>query len=346
MSSRFGGAGSMSEAVAILGAGAWGTALAVHLARTPSPPTIALWARDQGQRQSMAAARENLRYLPGVALPERVAIAEDLRAAVAAATLVIVGTPIAGLFEVVNAVRRQAGAPLAWLGKGFVADAAAPSGVTLAHRIIAPLWPAPVAVISGPSFAEEVAAGRPTAVSVAATDPEFGERLARRLRGDALRAYVTDDVTGVEVGGAVKNVLAIAAGLSDGLGFGHNARAALITRGLAETGRLSAALGGRRETLMGLAGLGDLVLTCTGDLSRNRRVGLGLARGETLTQVLGAIGHVAEGVAAAKAVHALAASLGVEMPIASAVHRVLFENLAPRRAVASLLAREPGREFD
>ena len=183
-------------------------------------------------------------------------------------------------------------------------------------------------------------------MSVAATDAAFAERLARRLRGDSLRAYVSDDMTGVEVGGAVKNVLAIAAGASDGLGFGHNARAALITRGLAETGRLSAALGGKRETLMGLAGLGDLVLTCTGDLSRNRRVGLGLARGDALADVLGKLGHVAEGVAAAKAVHALCASLGIDMPIASAVYRVLYENLSPRRAVAALLAREPSREFE
>jgi glycerol-3-phosphate dehydrogenase (NAD(P)+) len=200
-------------------------------------------------------------------------------------------------------------------------------------------------VISGPSFAEEVAAGRPTAISVAATDADFAERLACRLRGDSLRAYVSDDFVGVEVGGAVKNVLAIAAGASDGLGFGHNARAALVTRGLAETGRLSMALGGKRETLMGLAGLGDLVLTCTGDLSRNRRVGLGLARGTSLAEILATIWH-AEGVAAAKAVHSLSAVLGIEMPIASAVYRVLYENLSPRRAVVSLLAREPSREFD
>ncbi len=294
----------------------------------------------------MRTTRENARYLPGVVLPERISIAGDAAAAAAAASIVIVATPIAGLLDVVNVVRHHTRAPLAWLGKGFVADAAAAAGVTLAHRMVAPLWPAPVAVISGPSFAEEVAAGRPTAVSVAATDAEFAEHLARRLRGDSLRAYVTDDMTGVEVGGAVKNVLAIAAGLSDGLGFGHNARAALITRGLAETGRLSAGLGGRRETLMGLAGLGDLVLTCTGDLSRNRRVGLGLARGASLTEVLVTIGHVAEGVTAAKAVHALSASLGIEMPIASAVYRVLHEGLSAKRAVAALLAREPSREFD
>jgi glycerol-3-phosphate dehydrogenase (NAD(P)+) len=336
----------MKEAVAILGAGAWGTALAVHLARTPAPPDIVLWARDVQQARAMQDERENARYLPGVALPSQISIAIDPAAAAAAASIVIVATPIAGLLDVVNAIRHRTRAPLAWLGKGFVLDAAASAGVTLAHRVVAPLWPAPVAVISGPSFAEEVAAGRPTAISVAATDADFAERLARRLRGDSLRAYVSDDMTGVEVGGAVKNVLAIAAGASDGLGFGHNARAALITRGLAETGRLSAALGGRRETLMGLAGLGDLVLTCTGDLSRNRRVGLGLARGAPLAEVLATIGHVAEGVAAAKAVHALSASLGVEMPIAAAVYRVLYENFSPKRAVASLLAREPSREFD
>ena len=336
----------MTESIAILGAGAWGTALAVHLARTPAPPAIALWARDPGQTQAMRLTRENARYLPGVSFPENISIAADPVVAATAATTVIIATPIAGLLDVVHTIRRRARAPLAWLGKGFVADTAAPGGVALAHRVVAPLWPAPVAVISGPSFAEEVALGRPTAVSVAATDAAFAERLARRLRGDSLRAYVTDDMTGVEVGGAVKNVLAIAAGASDGLGFGHNARAALITRGLAETGRLSTALGGRRETLMGLAGLGDLVLTCTGDLSRNRRVGLGLARGDALAEVLGKIGHVAEGVAAAKAVHALCAALGIEMPIASAVYRVLYENLSPRRAVAALLAREPSREFE
>jgi glycerol-3-phosphate dehydrogenase (NAD(P)+) len=334
------------EKVAILGAGAWGTALAVHLARTRSPPLIALWARDAHQAQAMQVGRENARYLPGVFLPSGVSIAVDLAAAMAAASIVIVATPIAGLVEVVDAICRQTSAPLAWLGKGFVPDTAAVAGVTLAHRVVAPRWPAPVAVVSGPSFAEEVAAGRPTAVTVVATDADFAEHLARRLRGDSLRAYVSDDMIGVEVGGAVKNVLAIAAGASDGLGFGQNARAALITRGLAETGRLSAALGGKRETLMGLAGLGDLVLTCTGDLSRNRRVGLALARGVPVAEAIAAIGHVAEGVNAARAAHALSGQLGIEMPIASAVYRVLYENLSPKRAVASLLAREPNREFD
>src|SRR5262249_27547010 len=182
--------------------------------------------------------------------------------AVTGAGLIVVATPIAALPQIVAALRPLAEVPLVWLCKGFVATEAAP-GVTLAHRVVAPRWNAPVGVVSGPSFAEEVASGLPTGVSVAASDAKLADEVAQTLRGETLRAYVSDDLTGVEVGGAVKNVLAIAAGASDGLGFGHNARAALITRGLAETGRLSAALGGRRETLMGLAGLGDLVLTCT-----------------------------------------------------------------------------------
>jgi glycerol-3-phosphate dehydrogenase (NAD(P)+) len=216
--------------------------------------------------------------------------------------------------------------------------------VALAHQVLAPRWPAPVGVISGPSFAVEVARGLPTAVAVAATTPALAAEVAALLRADTLRAYECDDVAGVEVGGAVKNVLAIAAGASDGLAFGHNARAALITRGLAETGRLSAALGGERETLMGLAGLGDLVLTCTGDLSRNRRVGLALAGGKPLATILAELGQVAEGVGTATAVRALARHHGVDMPICEAVYRVLHEALSPRDAVEALLKREPRPE--
>jgi glycerol-3-phosphate dehydrogenase (NAD(P)+) len=201
-----------------------------------------------------------------------------------------------------------------------------------------------VAVVSGPSFAEEVARGLPTALAVAATAPGVAGDVAALLRGDTLRAYESEDIAGVETGGAVKNVLAIAAGASDGLGFGHNARAALITRGLAETARLAVALGGRRETMMGLAGLGDLVLTCTGDLSRNRRVGLALAKGRRLVDILADLGHVAEGVPAARAVRALAARHAIDMPIAEAVDRVLHEDLPVRDAVAGLLRREPRPE--
>jgi glycerol-3-phosphate dehydrogenase (NAD(P)+) len=334
----------MSDTVAIIGAGAWGTALAVHLAGVAEPPALRLCARDPAAARAIAASRENSRYLPEVAIPREIAVVSEPIAAVAGASLIIVATPVGALIGVVQALRGHAKAPLAWLGKGFVA-AAEPPGVALAHRIIAPMWPSPVGVISGPSFAEEVARGLPTAISVAATDPDLAQSIARRLRRGTLRAYVSDDLTGIEVGGAVKNVLAIAAGASDGLGFGHNARAALITRGLAETARLAVALGGRRETLTGLSGLGDLVLTCTGDLSRNRRVGLGLGRGEALAAILAGLGHVAEGVAAAQAAHALAGSLGVDLPICEAVYRVLYENLPPRRAVEALLAREPGPEF-
>jgi glycerol-3-phosphate dehydrogenase (NAD(P)+) len=355
----------MRETIAILGAGAWGTALAVHFARVGSAASIRLWARDAEQAAALAATHENARYLPGVALAPAIGVHSDLGETLAAASLIFVATPIGALVEVVWLARATrdpgrsrgdrvqdagsaAGSPtwpaLFWLGKGFVATPDSP-GVTLPHRVLAPAWPAPVGVISGPSFAEEVARGMPTAVTVAATEAIVAERVARGLRGGTFRAYVCDDLTGVEVGGAVKNVLAIAAGASDGLGFGHDARAALITRGLAETGRLSAALGGKRETLMGLAGLGDLVLTCTGDLSRNRRVGLALANGQPLAQILSGLGHVAEGVAAARAVHALCAAHSLDMPICEAVFRVLYESVPPRRAVEMLLAREPGAEF-
>jgi glycerol-3-phosphate dehydrogenase (NAD(P)+) len=332
------------DTVAILGAGAWGTALAIHLTRTRPAPAVRLWVRDAAQARAMVANRVNARYLPGATLPETIAPTSELKSALAGASLILVATPARALLEVAAAARSMAAAPLFWLCKGFVAASAA-SGAALAHRLVGASWPAAVGVVSGPSFAEEVAAGLPTAVTVAASDAAAAQAVARRLRGETFRAYVSEDLVGVEVGGAVKNVLAIAAGASDGLGFGHNARAALITRGLAETGRLSAALGGKRETLMGLAGLGDLVLTCTGDLSRNRRVGLALARGRTLSAILSELGHVAEGVAAARDVRGLCRELGVDMPICDAVYRVLYENLSPRRAVEALLAREPGPEF-
>ncbi len=295
----------------------------------------------------MTARRSNDKYLPGIVLPESLVVTSTLAMA-AAASLVVVATPAAALPGVARDLATAgARAPLFWLSKGFVAVPASPaypSGVALAHQHLAPLWSAPVGMISGPSFADEVARGLPTAVAVASTDAAVTARVASLLRAETLRAYESDDIAGVEVGGAVKNVLAIAAGASDGLRFGHNARAALITRGLAETGRLCAALGGRRETMMGLAGLGDLVLTCTGDLSRNRRVGLALARGKSLPDVLAELGHVAEGVGAAAAVRALSRQHGVEMPICDAVHGVLYEGLAPRDAVLRLLQREPRPE--
>jgi glycerol-3-phosphate dehydrogenase (NAD(P)+) len=338
----------MAPSVAIIGAGAWGTALASHLARRDTLD-VTLWARDATHARRLATQRVNERYLPGCALPEPLSVTSDLGAA-AKAEMLIVATPVAALPEVVRNLRSLgARSPLVWLSKGFLSvprSPAHPCGIALAHRIVGPQWPTPVGVVSGPSFADEVARALPTAVTVAATEAPLAAQVAALIRAERLRAYVIDDIAGVEVGGAVKNVLAIAAGASDGLGFGHNARAALITRGLSETGRLSAALGGGRETLMGLAGLGDLVLTCTGDLSRNRRVGLGLAQGRTLTAILADLGHVAEGVGAAAAVRALAVHHRIEMPICDAVYRVLHEGLAPRRAVEELLQREPRSETD
>ncbi|HET9046306.1 MAG TPA: NAD(P)H-dependent glycerol-3-phosphate dehydrogenase [Casimicrobiaceae bacterium] len=331
----------MSYDVALFGAGAWGTALAVHLAQRMR---VALWARDAAHAALVAEARENARYLPGISLPASLAVTADLAEAAQAATA-IVATPVAALVEVVERLGAAgARAPLAWLSKGFVEAPELAAGVGLAHQVLAPRWPAPVGVVSGPSFAEEVAHGLPTALVVAATDAGFARALAGQLRDTALRAYDSADLAGVEAGGAIKNVLAIAAGACDGLGFGQNARAALITRGLAEATRLAAAMGGDPRTLMGLAGLGDLVLTCTGDLSRNRRVGLSLARGESLPAILASIGHVAEGVHAARAARRLALHHGVDMPIVEAVYRVLYEELPPRRAVEALLAREPKSE--
>jgi glycerol-3-phosphate dehydrogenase (NAD(P)+) len=333
--------------VAVLGAGAWGTAMACHLAaRATGRAEVSLWGRDRGLVARLAAARENPRYLPGVALPREVAVTPEL-ADVAAVDLFLAAVPVGALDALMTQVLAAGGrAPFVWLAKGFVADPALPAGVGLAHQALAPRYPAPVGVVSGPSFAEEVAQGLPTALTVAATAPSLAADVAALVRGDTLRAYKSDDIAGVEVGGAIKNVLAIAAGASDGLGFGHNARAALITRGLAETGRLSAALGGSRETLMGLAGLGDLILTCTGNLSRNRRVGLALAEGRALPAILADLGHVAEGVPAARAARRLASHYGVGMPICEAVDRVLHEGLPPKQAVLELLRREPRAERD
>ncbi|MFO1311938.1 MAG: NAD(P)H-dependent glycerol-3-phosphate dehydrogenase [Burkholderiales bacterium] len=331
--------------VAVLGAGAWGTAFAAHLAsRASEAHEVTLWARDPARASAMAAARENARYLPGISLPAGLAVTSSL-AALRDAEILFSAVPMAGIPDLVRAlVAARLEAPLVLLAKGFVTDPEASAGGALAHQYLASRWSAAVGIVSGPSFAEEVARGLPTALAVAATAHGLARRTASMIRGDAMRVYESDDIVGVEIGGAVKNVLAIAAGASDGLGFGHNARAALVTRGLAETGRLSAALGGSRETLMGLAGLGDLVLTCTGNLSRNRRVGLALGEGRGLANILDDLGHVAEGVPAARAVRALAREHGVDMPICEAVDRVLYEGLSPRQAVLELLRREPRAE--
>ena len=324
------------SALAVLGAGAWGTALAAVLAPRHR---VALWVRDPAQAQAIAAARRNARYLPEIALPESLAIGSDLPAALSGAELLVAATPVAGLRELLARLR-GAGLPLIWLCKGFEQDSAA-----LPHEIVvASGLRAPCGALSGPSFALEVARGLPCALTLASADAAFAAQAAAQLHGGRLRVYHSDDVVGVEIGGAVKNVLAIAVGICDGLGLGQNARAALITRGLAELARLGVALGGRAETVMGLTGAGDLILTATGDLSRNRRVGLELARGKPLAAIITDLGHVAEGVRSAQAALSRARGCGVEMPITVAVDAVLGGRLTPQQAVELLLARDPRAE--
>jgi len=322
--------------VAVLGSGSWGTALAVHLGRT-GHRTI-LWGIETDELVAMTRDRVNSRYLPRVTLPDRVEIEHDLARAVTEADQLLVAVPSHAFRDVLSKVRPllRAGQRVAWATKGFeLATGKLPHEV--ADEVLGP--GVPTAVLSGPTFAKEVGAGLPSAMTVASRDSDYALALARSLSDENFRAYASSDVTGVEVGGAVKNVLAIGAGISDGLGFGANTRVALITRGLAEMMRLGVALGARRETFMGLAGLGDLVLTCTDDQSRNRRCGLLLAAGTTREQAQQQIGQVVEGVLAARAVRDVARRHGVEMPICEQVYRVLYEGAAPKEAVYALMVR-------
>jgi glycerol-3-phosphate dehydrogenase (NAD(P)+) len=326
--------------ITLLGAGAWGTALAIAFA---GKHVVTLWSREQDVAEALLASRENHRFFPGYRLPESVLVSTDFEAAVADAELLVVATPIAGLRPTVDRLKAMnCHLPLLWVCKGFEAG----SG-KLPHQVVAEVLGAEAVcgALSGPSFAEEVAAGQPTAVSLAANEPAFARRVAAELHTSRLRIYANDDLVGVEVGGAVKNVLAIATGACDGLGLGLNSRAALMTRGLAEIARLGQALGAQRETFMGLAGMGDLILTCTGDLSRNRRVGLALAEDKSLPQILDELGHVAEGVYTAREVDRLACALGVEMPISAAVAAVLDGRLTAAQAVEQLMARDPKEEL-
>ncbi|RZI71801.1 MAG: NAD(P)-dependent glycerol-3-phosphate dehydrogenase, partial [Variovorax sp.] len=327
--------------ICVLGAGAWGTALAVNAAARHE---VTLWARDPSQAAQMRSARENTRYLAGTALPASLTIASGAPDP-AAVDLVIVATPMAALREQLLSLR-DLPVPVAWLCKGVepVREESGYSGAfgLLAHEIRAQVAPGLVAgVLSGPSFAQEVARGQPTALVAASAHAAVRDLLVEAFHGPALRVYANDDIVGVEVGGAVKNVLAIATGLCDGLALGLNARAALITRGLAEMTRFGFALGARAETFMGLSGLGDLVLTATGDLSRNRKVGLLLAQGQSLDQAIASLGHVAEGVYCARAVVQRARLLGVEMPIAEGVVALLDGVGSPADIVAGLMGREP-----
>jgi glycerol-3-phosphate dehydrogenase (NAD(P)+) len=292
----------------------------------------------------MSHTRRNDRYLPQVPFPPFLEPVADLEAALPEAAQVLVAVPSRAFRSVLERLAKHLsdGIPLIWATKGLE-----PGTGRLLHEVVVeilgPAWP--MAVISGPTFAHEVAAGLPTAVTIAATESEVSARLAGCLHGDAFRAYTSEDLIGVQMGGAVKNVLAIAAGISDGLGFGANTRAALVTRGLAELIRFALASGARRETLMGLSGLGDLILTCTDDQSRNRRLGLTLARGKQLDEALAFIGQAVEGAEVAKIVVVKAKQLDVEMPIAEQVYQVLYTGRAPRQAVEALLSREQKPEY-
>lgn len=330
--------------IIVLGAGAWGTALAASAGSQPQAHAVTLWARDAAQLALLQAQHENVRYLPGVRLPPALAFSAlplaEFKDLTADADLVVVATPMAALRPMLT-VLASCAAPVAWLCKGFEAPIANDIGL-LGHEILSQVAPdLQAGVLSGPSFALEVARGQPTALVAASAHESVRQALVAAFHSPTLRVYANEDIVGVEVGGAVKNVLAIATGLCDGLGLGLNARAALITRGLAEMTRLGLALGAQATTFMGLSGLGDLVLTATGDLSRNRQVGLALAQGQTLTQATTALGHVAEGVYSARTVVQRAAHLGVDMPIAQAVVALLDGLLTPQQAVADLMGREP-----
>ncbi|QTX19832.1 NAD(P)H-dependent glycerol-3-phosphate dehydrogenase [Comamonas aquatica] len=332
----------------VIGAGAWGTALAIGAARHTAGHQVTLWARNAQQVQEMQAARSNPRYLPDMAFPDGLQVsAAPLAQAVQGMDLVIIATPMSALRGTLQALAAvQVRVPVAWLCKGFEAVPAGHHGVGLMpHEVCAQVAPQLASgALSGPSFAQEVARGQPTLLVAASRHATVRQALLEAFHTGPLRLYANEDIVGVEVGGAVKNVMAIAAGLCDGLHLGLNARAALLTRGLAEMTRLGVALGAKPETFMGLSGLGDLMLTATGDLSRNRKVGLLLAQGLTLAQAVDSLGHVAEGVYSARTVVQRAQAVGVEMPIAATVVELLDGHITPQAAVQRLMARDPKHE--
>ncbi|NIM68936.1 MAG: NAD(P)H-dependent glycerol-3-phosphate dehydrogenase [Xanthomonadales bacterium] len=335
--------GASEAIVAVLGAGSWGTALAIQLSRHGH--RTVLWCRDPEQRDDMRRQRRNRRFFPDIQLPEELRVAESLESAVVGADFVVIVVPSAAFNGVTQRVATylRPGQGLAWACKGFE-----PGTGRFLHQAAADCVPpeTPMAVVTGPSFAREVVMNLPTAITVAGNDPTFTKRLAVALHAGNFRAYTSDDMAGAELGGAVKNVLAIGTGIADGLGLGDNARAALVTRGLAEMMRLGGALGARPETLMGLPGLGDLVLTCTGDESRNRRLGLAIGRGEDMGAALAEIGQVVEGVMTAAEVVRLAGQYQVSMPISEQVNGILHLGWDPGESVRRLLAREQKAEHD
>ncbi|WP_411833585.1 NAD(P)H-dependent glycerol-3-phosphate dehydrogenase [Pseudoxanthomonas mexicana] len=328
--------------ICVLGAGSWGTALATLMARNGH--RVVLWGRDAAVSAAIDGAHENTRYLPGIPLPESLRATTDLAAAMAGVDLVLVVVPSHAFTETLHALAplRPANAGVAWATKGFE-----PGSGRFLHEVAEDILgpDVPLAVVTGPSFAKEVALDLPTAVTVHGQDAAFAQRVAEVLHGPTFRAYTGEDMVGAELGGAMKNVLAVATGVADGMQLGLNARAGLITRGLNEMLRLSAAIGGKPETLMGLAGLGDLVLTCTGDLSRNRRLGLALGRGQSLDEAVRAIGQVVESVQTANEVMRQAERHGIDLPISSAVRAVLHGDLTPAEGLRQLLAREQKPEY-
>ena len=329
--------------IAILGAGSWGTALALQAVRCGTETS--LWGRDPERVAAMNRTRENADYLPGFELPRALTLEADLATAVGAAKIVLLAPPSHGFPQLLKQVvpHLSSGARVAWATKGFE-----PGSGRLLHLVAEAMLGAdrPGAVITGPSFAREVAQDLPTAVTVASQDHAFARRVVAAFHGGNFRAYSSDDIIGAELGGAVKNVMAVGTGIADGMGLGTNARAALITRGLAEMMRLSAALGAQRETLMGLSGVGDLVLTCTGELSRNRRFGHALGQGVAIDQALADIGQVVEGARTAEELMRLAGRHGVELPIAEQVHRIIKGEITPRQGLINLLSRQQKAEND
>src|SRR5882757_3606997 len=331
-----------TEPMTVIGAGSWGTALAILLAREGHPTQ--LWGRDRAQLDAMRSARRNARYLPEAVFPESLQIAVDLPQALQVSGDALIAVPSHAFRETLQHIQPHLAAHsrIAWATKGFeIATGLLP------HQVFREvLGQTPGAVLSGPTFAKEVGAGLPTAMTIASPDEEFAKELALNLSGPSFRAYTQTDIMGVEVGGGVKNVIAIGSGIADGMGFGANTRVALITRGLAEMMRLGVKLGAVRQTFMGLAGLGDLVLTCTDDQSRNRRLGLALGRGQSMHESQGSIHQVVEGVLASRAVCAVAERLSVEMPICREVFRIMHEGKPVRQAVQELMGREMRSETE
>ena len=333
----------MSLKIAVIGAGAWGTALAISASREGTGHHVQLWTRDPAAAKELQSQRSNQRYLPGIRFPSSLQCVStpvsELAAWAQQHDLVVIGTPMSALRSMLMTLK-DVQVPVAWLCKGFEAGSQGVESGAMPHEVCQQVAPQLQAgALSGPSFALEVATAQPTALVAASAHPKVRQLLVDAFHSASLRVYANEDIVGVEVGGAVKNVLAIATGLCDGLNLGLNARAALITRGLSEMTRLGVALGAKPETFMGLSGLGDLVLTATGDLSRNRKVGLLLAQGMDLQQAVQSLGHVAEGVYSARTVVKRALALGVEMPIAQAVVALLDGQLKPAEAVAALMGR-------